>query len=154
MQTTESKTKKLYEQDFSLWVADTVTKLKAGNIAGLDMQNLIEEIECLGKAERHELENRLRRLLEHLLKRCYVDSAYDNRGWQLTIREQRDRLQRLLKQSPSLNRACLEDLPEAYAFALQQVRIEYAQVFFPDQCPFSNDIDLLLTEEFWQNRSS
>jgi hypothetical protein len=147
------ETKLLYEQDFALWITDTVAKLKSGDIDRLDLENLIEEVAALGRAERHELENRLRRLLEHLLKRCYVDSAYDNCGWQLTIREQRDRLQRLLKQSPSLRRALLEDLPEAYMFALQQVRIEYARVAFPDRYPFSDDIDMPLTEDFWETGS-
>jgi len=43
------KTKTLYEQDFYLWIAETVQQLKSGNFSHLDLDNLIEEIESLAK---------------------------------------------------------------------------------------------------------
>ena len=60
------KTKTLYEQDFYLWIAETVQQLKSGNFSHLDLDNLIEEIESLGKTQRKTVRSFLVRLLEHL----------------------------------------------------------------------------------------
>ncbi len=42
----------LYDRDFCLWIADTVTKLKAREFEQLDIDNLIEEIESLSRRGR------------------------------------------------------------------------------------------------------
>jgi hypothetical protein len=51
----QSITQTLYEQDFSLWVKDTVQKLKAKNTENLDWEHLIEEIEGLTRSDRREI---------------------------------------------------------------------------------------------------
>ncbi|MFN5967464.1 MAG: DUF29 domain-containing protein, partial [Pseudanabaena sp.] len=63
----------LYEADFLLWTEATVAKLKARDFDHIDLENLIEEIESLGRSEKKEVRNRLKTLLEHLIKRIYVD---------------------------------------------------------------------------------
>jgi hypothetical protein len=55
----------LYNRDFALWVEDVMAKLKARDFDHLDLENLIEEIEALGKSERKELKSRLSTLLAH-----------------------------------------------------------------------------------------
>ncbi|MFO5437406.1 MAG: DUF29 domain-containing protein, partial [Dolichospermum sp.] len=55
----------LYEQDYLLWIEDIVHKLRNRDIEGLDIDNLIEEIEDLGRSDKRELENRLAELFEH-----------------------------------------------------------------------------------------
>ena len=82
-------TTSLYEQDILLWVEDTVNKLKNHDFKNLDIDNLIEEVESLGISQKKELISRLMVLLEHLLKRLYVDLPYDYNGWERTIRNQR-----------------------------------------------------------------
>ena len=64
----------LYDRDYLQWVDDTVNKLRIGDFANLDMDNLIEEIEDLGRSQKRELNSRLKMLLEHLLKRIYVNN--------------------------------------------------------------------------------
>ena len=96
------ETQSLYEQDTLLWIEDTVTKLKAHDFANIDLENLIEEINELGKSQKKELKSRLLVLLEHLLKRLYVDSPDDFRGWEITIREQRQQIEIEIDDSPSL----------------------------------------------------
>lgn len=139
----------LYEQDFSLWLEDTATKLREGKLTEIDLEALAEEIEALGRSEKRELENNLEILLSHLLKRMYLDSAYDNRGWELTIAEQRRKFRRLLKQSPSLKRYFEQVFEEIYQDALSQVKMEYKKVSFPDRWPFNCELEAILTEVFW-----
>ncbi len=140
---------KLYDRDFVAWCEDTVAKLKAHNIEGLDFDGLIEEIEGLAGRDRRELESRLLVLLEHLLKRLYVRSSYDYNGWQNTIKEQRRELRLLLKQSPSLRNYLIGVFDDAWQDALKQVRRDYAGVQFPEQWQFNREIEALLDEEFW-----
>ena len=65
MLTTDPKTS-LYEQDFYLWVQKTVELLKKGQLEQLDIENLIEEVDSMGKSQRKELKTRLTVLIEHL----------------------------------------------------------------------------------------
>ena len=139
----------LYERDLNLWVEDTIDKLKAGDFQNLDIENLIEEIEGVTGSDKREIENRLQRLIEHTLKRCYVSSPDCDRGWQVTIVNQRQKLTRLLRQSPSLKCHFLESFDEAFDNALKIVRIEY-DVEFPDIWQFSCDIDSMLNVDFWE----
>ncbi|NJO42141.1 MAG: DUF29 domain-containing protein [Cyanobacteria bacterium CRU_2_1] len=148
MQTAQSKL--LYEYDFYLWLEDISAKLKARDIEHLDWENLIEEVEALGNREKRELIHRLEILLTHLLKRIYIDSAYDNRGWELTLKEQRRQLQIQLKQSPSLKLYFSEIFDDCWQYALSQIRQEYAKVHFPNQWEFSQESEAILSEEFWQ----
>jgi hypothetical protein len=139
----------LYDQDQNLWVEDTIAKLKAGDFQNLDIESLIEEIEGVTNSDKREIESRLKRLIEHILKRCYVSSPDCYRGWQVTIVNQRDQLRKLLRQSPSLKRHFSESFDESFDTALEVVRIEY-DLEFPDIWQFSRDIDLMLTVNFWE----
>jgi uncharacterized protein DUF29 len=40
----------LYERDFCLWIEQHAALLRAGRFAGLDLENLIEEIEAIAAA--------------------------------------------------------------------------------------------------------
>ena len=78
----------LYEQDLNLWLLNTIEQLKQGDLTQLDIEHLIDELEGLAGRDRRELESRLEVLLSHLLKRLFVPSPNDYRGWALTIKEQ------------------------------------------------------------------
>jgi hypothetical protein len=139
----------LYDSDFALWIEDVAVKLRARDFDRIDVDNLVEEIESLGRSDKKEIKSRLTTLLAHLLKRLYIDSAYDNRGWELTIREQRKELMLLLEQSPSLKIYFAEVFAGAYGIALAEVREDYAKVTFPDRWPLSQSVDDLLSIPFW-----
>jgi hypothetical protein len=140
----------LYEQDILLWVEETVSKLKAKDFESLDLDNLIEEVESLGISQKKELINRLIVLLEHLLKRLYVDLPYDYNGWERTIRTQRNNLQVLIKQVPSLKTRWESSFIDAWEIALKTVREEYFQISFPDRWPFSQELEAILNNRFWE----
>jgi len=142
----------LYERDYYEWVEDVVNKLRSRDFDLLDIENLIEEIESLGISDKNEMLSRLATLLEHLLKRIYVDMPQEFNGWERTIREQRRRIKRSLKISPSLARFFVEVFDYAFKDALDEVRQEkgYKSVTFPDTWQFSSDIDEILNVNFWE----
>lgn len=142
--------KSLYESDFLLWTQDTIAKLKARDFAHVDFENLIEEIESLGRSEKKELASRLEALLAHLLKRIYIGMPQEFNGWERTIREQRRRLTQALRKTPSLKSVWDELLDDAWELALDTVRDDYAQYQFPDTWQFGRDINAMLTVNFWE----
>jgi hypothetical protein len=148
---TLAKVKNLYDQDFALWIEKTVKQLKSGDLSQVDLENLIEEVESLGKSQRKAVDNFLTRLLEHLLKRCYVVLPDCYRGWEIEIRNFRNDLKKEFKYSPSLKRFMIEILEECYREALEAVKEDYPDSNFPDVCPFAEDIDGLLNHKFWQD---
>jgi len=150
--TQEISRKSLYESDFLLWTQDTIAKLKARDFDHVDFDNLLEEIESLGTSERSEILNRLATLLEHLLKRIYVDMPQEFNGWERTIREQRRQIKRKLKTSPSLKNYFAEIFDYAYQDALDEILAEqgYKSVKFPDTWQFDRDIDSMLNIKFWE----
>ncbi|PSB17474.1 DUF29 domain-containing protein [filamentous cyanobacterium CCP1] len=94
----------LYEQDYQLWLKQTLAQLRSRDFTKVDLQNLIEEIEDLGKSEKYAISSYLMRLCEHLLKVKYWEAERENclRGWDLEITSFRIQIQRSLKSSPSL----------------------------------------------------
>ena len=100
--TRKSLNASLYETDFLLWTEETVAKLKARDFDHVDLENLIEEIESLGKSDKKEIRSRLTTLIAHLLKRIYVNMPQEFNGWERTIRNQRTDLELALMDSPSL----------------------------------------------------
>jgi hypothetical protein len=142
-------TENLYDRDFQLWLAETAAKLRSGDFEHLDVVYLVEEIEALGKRDQRELQSRLIVLLAHLLKRCYIDSPDDFRGWEVTIREQRDELELLLADSPSLRNTWEAGFEGCWVKALQQVKTGYPNVDFPELCPFPLLISPMLSGCFW-----
>lgn len=145
-----SKLDTLYEQDFVAWCEDTAAKLRNRDLENLDFENLIEEIESLGKSDRRELRNRLMVLLAHILKRMYINSPENFAGWEVTIVEQRKQLKGLLKDSPSLKPYLREILAEVYADALDIVAPEYKQTQFPQTWQFDVETDVLLSKKYWE----
>ena len=103
----------LYETDFYAWTLEQSKLLQVGDFKHLDIANLVEEIESLGKQERRELENRLGILMGHLLKWDY-QAEKRSKSWKATIREQRRAVQKLINQNPSLKSFLAETIADAY----------------------------------------
>ncbi len=95
---------KLYDHDFFAWTQDQADALKRRSANELDWENLLEEVEDLGRSERRELRSRLVVLLTHILK-GEAQPQMRSRSWMATIRIQQRELQDLLGESPSLKAA-------------------------------------------------
>jgi hypothetical protein len=135
-----SDAQQLYDQDFYLWTRETAAALRAGRLADVDIERVAEEIEDMGKSNARELESRLTQILEHLLKLRLAKGLileYNQGGWQASILRQRDELDSLLRQSPSLRRRIAPQLiDECYRRAAARVAAEY-KVEPPTECPFA-----------------
>ncbi|AFY44937.1 DUF29 domain-containing protein [Nostoc sp. PCC 7107] len=113
----------LYEQDFYLWIETTAQQLKEGRFSEVDLENLVEEIESMGRSERRALESNLVILLMHLLKYKYQPEKRTN-SWLSTIFEHRRRLNKNLQDSPSLKKYFAESFMECYQDARQLAALE------------------------------
>lgn len=127
-----------YEQDFYGWTQEQAALLRAGRLADLDIENLIEEIETMGRSEKRELESRLIVLLQHLLKWKYQD-VRRGRSWELSIIEQRLKFDETLDENPGLKPKLDEVLVKAYKFAVIQASREtkLSIKVFPESCPWT-----------------
>lgn len=130
--------KNLYEQDFYLWIQATAEHLKEGNFDRIDIANLVEEIESMGRSEKRELKSRLIVLLMHLLKWEYQPEKR-GQSWRSTITEQRICIEELLEDSPSLQPLILEVFDDCYGKACQKAAEETGIKlnFFPKESPFT-----------------
>jgi hypothetical protein len=103
----------LYETDFYAWTQEQATSLRSQQWSHIDLPNLIEEIESLGKQQHQELRNRLSVLISHLLKWEHWPQRL-SRGWLATLCIQRRDTLRLLKDNPSLKSYLDDALKEVY----------------------------------------
>lgn len=127
-----------YEQDFYSWTQEQAALLRAGRLSDLDIENLIEEVETMGRSEKRELESRLTVLLLHLLKWQYQE-VRRGRSWELSIVEQRLKFQQTLEENPGLKSKLDGILLKAYEYAVIQASREtkISKNVFPQTCPWS-----------------
>jgi len=143
----------LYDTDFYAWTQTQAAALAAGHLGELDLKNLAEEIESLGKNDWRELEDRLEVLLMHLLKwRYQPEMRQTGHSWSSTIFTQRHRIARRLRQSPSLRPQVAGMIEEVYPVARYVARDETRMRLdaFPEACPWTPE--QVLDPEFWPER--
>jgi Domain of unknown function DUF29 len=128
----------LYDTDFYAWTLEQSQLLQQGKWHALDIENLVEEIESLGKQEKRELENRLGVLIGHLLKWIYQPKR-QSKSWQVAIRVQRRQVQRHINQNPSLKSYLIEAIAVGYDLGLE-LFVKETQILdldLPEECPFT-----------------
>lgn len=139
---------KLYEKHFCLWIETTANLLKEGQFSELDIDNLVEEIETMGRSEKNALESNLIIVFLHLLKWQYQPNKR-SRSWQSSIFEHRRRLHKAFKNSPSLKLFFADILAECYQYGRKKASIEtgLSLSVFPAESPFT--MDEILDEDFF-----
>lgn len=114
----------LYDRDFNLWVEVTAQLIREGRLSEIDAKNLLEEVEAMGRSEKHALSSNLVVILLHLLKWQYQPD-HRTRSWELSIAEHRRRLVEIIEASPSLQNYYQEEVfSQCYRHARKQARIE------------------------------
>jgi hypothetical protein len=149
----------LYEQDFNLWIEETIQNLQNREFESLDVEHLIEELVDLGKSEKNALKSNLKILLAHLLKLKVQNDAPETMksSWYSSVLEHRQRVFDNLTNTPSLKSFMAELLEKAYPdarkIAIKEGKLAKFGVRIPEEeeyptsCPFS--IEQVLDEDFY-----
>lgn len=137
-----------YDTDVVAWANEQAALLRAGKLSQLDIENIAEEIEDVGKSEKRELASRMAVLLAHLLKWQFQPGRRGS-SWQRTIKEQRKSVRLRIRKTPSL-KVCLADaewLEEVWSDAVAKAAEETGLDGFPDNCAWSSV--QILDEDFY-----
>lgn len=137
-----------YDTDFYRWTQTQATALRAKDFAALDLENLSEESESLGRSNRRAIVSHMERLMLHLLK---WREQPQGRGpsWRSTIRHARREIAKLLAESPSLYDYPARQMAAAYRHAREDAADETGLPLatFPEVCPWVPE--QVLDADFW-----
>ncbi len=127
----------LYETDFALWIEQTAQLLRDRTFEQVDWENVIEEIESLGRSDKRSLESQITRVIMHMLKWDYQPECRSN-SWRGSIAEGRTQIKKLLRDSPSLKPYLAEVFAQCYQDAIEQASDETGLPIgtFPIDCPY------------------
>jgi hypothetical protein len=148
----------LYGTDFYAWAKDQAHALRrladaqVNTPTPIDWGNLIEEVDELAKARLRELRSRYTVLVTHLLKWQFQPHQRSS-GWRGTIVEQRNEIEDLLEENPSLKRLRQETLKKAWP---RGRRLALAETGLPDaqiEAAVLYTADQLEAFDFWPGPS-
>jgi hypothetical protein len=149
------KAKNLYNEDFYVWTESQADLLRKRQFDALDLDNLIEEVEALGRAEKSGVLNHASVIIEQLLKLQYSPAQEPRNTWRASVREHRRRLQRDL--TPRLRQILSAELSTLYgeirddtAARLQDHGEADAANALPADCPDALDP---ITGDWWPQAS-
>jgi Domain of unknown function DUF29 len=136
-----TKTKDLYEEDFYVWTEAQAALLRERRFEALDLANLVEEVEALGRAERSKTLSNASVVIEHLLKLQHSLAEDPRGGWMDSVAEHRRRLEFDL--TPRLKQILRNELPRVYRVArrdalrvLRRHGEDAAADALPANCPY------------------
>ena len=112
--------------------------MRSGELSEIDVANIAEEIESIGRGNRRELKSRLVVLVAQLLKWGHQPGGR-SRSWSATIDEQRLQLEGILGESPSLRPNVAAMLADAHAIARARAiaATGLADEVFAEACPYT-----------------
>jgi Domain of unknown function DUF29 len=154
-----SRGQSLYDRDFFAWTQQQAALLRREAArrptTDLDLGNLAEEIDSLGKRDRRALASQIARITEHLLKLQHGRAAQPRAGWENSVDAHRSRARRLLADSPGLKGELGTILSESYEDgrrrAARLLRGELDPATLPEACPYS--LDQILERDWWPPRA-
>lgn len=129
-----------YARDLYRWSQEQARAIRDGRWNAIDRENVAEEIESVGKNEFDRLVGALRTLMLHVLM-WDRQTESRTRSRMFSIKHQRNEIDDLLKDSPSLRLRLAQAIERGY----RQARIdalletELDDDAFPATCPYSFD---------------
>ena len=140
----------LYEQDFYSWSCQQAQLLREKKFEQVDWNNVIEEIEDLGRSEYRALVSAIEQLTLHLLKWQYQKN-YRSPSWRHSIDKQRIQMERILEDNPGLQSRIEEAVIKGYKYgrkgAIKETFLD--EKIFPEVCPYT--WEELVDEYFFPN---
>lgn len=134
---TPARKRARYADDYYTWINEQVTLLRERRFDEIDVENVAEELSDLAKDEFAKLQSCLRVLLMHMLK-WDQQPEHRTRSWIFSIREQRRRYARIMKQNPGLKPQLAEARDQAYEdardWAANETHLPARE--FPKVCPY------------------
>lgn len=130
----------LYEEDAYLWYTENARLLKEKKFNEIDVDNIVEELESMGRHEQDRIQSVLTILFLHILKLKYQSNYEEGlRSWKLSVVEHRDRALDYLKQNPSLKGHISDISTNAYKYARTKAAKETGLSLdtFPKTMPFT-----------------
>jgi len=141
----------LYETDDLKWLETTIELLKKRQFYALDLDNLIEELEELGKEKRNKVVSLLNQVIRHLLLLEYWTSESERNinHWKSEVYNFRDQLEGSL--TTTLRNYLEENLDSIYKRSLGYVELKTGEnVNFPLECPYT--LEQLLDLNWWPDQ--
>jgi hypothetical protein len=148
--------KPLYDLDYYAWTKEQAAKLR--ELAGarsnlpLDLENLAEEVESLGRSDLRTCKSQIRRIIEHLLKLEYSPAVEPRFGWQDSVIEARTQIEDVL--TATLRSEAEAELAQLYARARRSAARAFTQHgeqeaadAFPETCPY--DFEQIIDEDWY-----
>ena len=149
---TQNKLQELYEIDDYLWIEETIKLLKTKDLDKLDLDNLIEELEDLGKNNLNKVRSLLRQIIINILLLQYWEQEYDrnSRHWEGEIIAFRDDINNSV--TTTLRNKLNEELDHIYHVAMKLVSTKtgLSSQLFPANCPYS--LDKLLNDNWYPKK--
>ena len=122
-----SNLKQLHETDFNLWIEGIKAAIQNKDFENMDWDNLLDEIDDMGKSEKRSLDSYLQRLIEHILKLKYWRTERERcrNGWMQEVTNFRNRIKRILKKNPSLNSYLEAEYADIYQDAIATMSFDF-----------------------------
>src|ERR671918_342391 len=138
----------LYQTDYYAWTKQQATELRrlaaARANSTLDLENLAEEVESLGRSDLATVRSQLRRIIEHLLKLEHSPAVEPRFGWRESVIDARDVIPDVI--TATLRREVEAELAKTYQqgrrraeAALMRHGEGEAATALPAPCPYSFD---------------
>lgn len=137
-----------YDGDFCAWLEQQAALLRAGRFDLLDVENIAEELEGLSRSDKRALRSHLKNVILHLLK-WQVQTWMRSKSWKTSIRNARQEVLNLVKDSPSLRPRLSSFVADVYCHAAESAASETGlpDKHFPRECPYT--VEQILDRDFF-----
>jgi hypothetical protein len=130
----------LYDRDFAAWLDAQVAALRERRFADLDLDNLIEEVESIRRAEARSVEHHARVVVAQLLQLAHSTLSDPRHCWKATANAHRHQLEMCV--TPMLRGELNARLEEVYTegrdIAATVLETEGTdQRWLPEKCPYA-----------------
>ena len=149
METTRSAPEdSLHDNDFYSWTQAQAEHIRHGRMSCVDLENIAEEIESLGKSQLSALTSSYRLIAMHLLKIMRQPDRMTS-SWAHTINRERGNIELLLDENPGMKPKREALFAKAYAVARRDASFETGLRLeqFPEEPAFS--LTQVEARDFW-----